>query len=46
MNGKTMIVRQAVRAFCKHICLDQLTALNRNDDATFNLVTEVMFDSW
>ncbi|HEX6801981.1 MAG TPA: shikimate dehydrogenase [Candidatus Binatia bacterium] len=43
MNGKSMIVHQAVRAFCKRICLQELIALGKNDDETFYLVTEAMF---
>ena len=46
MNGKSMIVRQAVRAFCDRICLTALTALGKNDDETFRTVTEVMFNAW
>lgn len=46
MNGKSMIVRQAVLALCKHICLAQLIALGKNDPATFDLVTTVMFSAW
>ena len=46
MNGKSMIVRQAVRAFCDRICLTALTARGKNDDETFRTVTEVMFDAW
>jgi shikimate 5-dehydrogenase len=46
MNGKSMIVHQAVRAFCKHVCLQQLIAIGKNDDETFHTVTEVMFRAW
>jgi hypothetical protein len=41
-----MIVRQAVRAFCKRICLPQLIELGKNDDETFRAVTEIMFRAW
>jgi shikimate dehydrogenase len=46
MNGKSMIVCQAARAFCKRICLQELIALGKNDDETFRTVTEVMFRAW
>jgi len=46
MNGKSMIVHQAVRAFCKHVCLHQLVPIAKNDDETFYTVTEVMFRAW
>lgn len=46
MNGKSMIVRQAVRAFCQRICLRQLIELGKNDEATFQAVTEIMFRAW
>ncbi len=46
MNGKSMIVNQAVLAFCKHICRRQLIALGKNDEETFRKVTEVMFRAW
>jgi shikimate 5-dehydrogenase len=46
MNGQSMIVRQAVLAFCKRICLARLTELGKDDDATFQAVTEVMFNAW
>jgi shikimate dehydrogenase len=46
MNGKSMIVRQAVLAFCKRICLTQLIELGKNDGETLRAVTEVMFRAW
>ena len=46
MNGKSMIVRQAVRAFCKRICLRQLIDLGKDDGETFQAVTEIMFHAW
>ena len=46
MNGKSMIVRQAVRAFCKRICRPQLIEIGKNDDETFQAVTEIMFRAW
>ncbi len=46
MNGKNMIVRQAVIAFCKRICQHQLTQLGKDNDATFNQVADVMYRAW
>jgi shikimate dehydrogenase len=46
MNGKSMIICQAVAAFCDHICADQLTRLNRSDPATRARITEIMYASW
>ena len=46
LNGANMIVRQAALAFCNRICLQQLIAMNKNDDETFRAVTEVMFRAW
>jgi hypothetical protein len=46
MNGKNMIVRQAVIAFCKRICQPQLAHLGRDNDATFSQVAEVMYRAW
>jgi shikimate dehydrogenase len=46
MNGKNMIVRQAVIAFCKRICQPQLAHLGKDNDATFSQVAEVMYRAW
>ena len=46
MNGKSMIVRQAVRSFCNHVCQTRLMETGQNDEKTFRLVTEVMFRAW
>jgi len=43
MNGKSMIIRQAVLAFCKHVCRAKLEEFGKNHDQTFGTVTEVMF---
>ncbi len=45
MNGKSMIVRQAVRAF-RRICQPQLARLGKDIDETFAQVTEVMSRAW
>jgi shikimate dehydrogenase len=46
MNGKNMIVRQAVIAFCKHVCQPQLAQSGRDDDATFSQVADAMYRAW
>lgn len=45
MNGKSMIVRQAVRAF-RLICQPQLAQLGKDNDQTFAKVAEIMFHAW
>ena len=46
MNGKHMIIRQAVIAFCHRICQRQLAQLGKYDDATFAQVADVMYRAW
>lgn len=46
MNGKQMIVCQAVLAFCKRICQRQLSKLNKNNEATCREVADVMYRAW
>ena len=46
MNGKNMIVCQAVIAFCKHICQTQLGQLGKDNDETFSQVADVMYRAW
>lgn len=46
MNGKNMIVCQAVIAFCKRICRRQLISLGKDTPATQRQVAEVMLASW
>ncbi len=46
MNGKSMIVGQAVRAFCKRICQPQLAQLGKDNETTFAQVAEVMLRAW
>jgi hypothetical protein len=46
LNGKSMIVCQAVLALCKHICNRQLAALGKNDSQTFRDIAEVMYRAW
>src|SRR6185436_15619775 len=46
MNGKTMIVCQAVIAFCQCICRQQLHHLGKDDLDTRRRISEVMHASW
>lgn len=46
MNGKAMIVNQAVLAFCQHICSVELQARGMNNDETARRVLEVMDRAW
>jgi shikimate dehydrogenase len=46
MNGKSMIVRQAALAFCKHICLSNLKELGKDDDDTVRAIADIMFGAW
>jgi hypothetical protein len=46
MNGKAMIVNQAVIAFCKHICRAALQAKGMDTPETRNTVLEVMHRAW
>jgi len=46
MNGKHMIIRQAVIAFCQRICQRQLAQLGKANDATFAQVADVMYRAW
>jgi len=46
MNGKHMIVRQAVIAFCKHICQPLLVQMGKDNEATRSQVADVMYRAW
>ena len=46
MNGKNMIVCQAVLAFCRRICRQQLQSLGKDTPVTQREVAEVMFANW
>lgn len=46
MNGKNMIVCQAVNAFCKRICQSQLALLGVNNAKIFRQIAEVMYRAW
>jgi shikimate 5-dehydrogenase len=45
MNGKNMIVCQAVIAFCK-ICRPHLKSLDKDTQATQREIAGVMFANW
>lgn len=46
MNGKRMIVCQAVLAFCDHICKTLLLESGRTDSQTRAQITQSMHQSW
>lgn len=46
MNGKTMIVNQAVIAFCRRICHAELQARGIDTPATYKRILEVMYRAW
>ncbi len=46
MNGKSMIICQAVAAFCDHICRTELIARGADDPVTRARVAEIMYASW
>lgn len=46
LNGKGMIIAQAVEAFCHGICKDYLTSLGLYNTETCRRVAEVMYEAW
>jgi len=46
MNGKAMIVNQAVIAFCDRICHRELAARGLDNEATKTRVLEAMYSAW
>ncbi|MGH7817888.1 MAG: shikimate dehydrogenase family protein, partial [Candidatus Binatia bacterium] len=46
MNGKNMIVCQAVIAFCRRICQRQLAELTKDNEETFREIARVMYRAW
>jgi shikimate dehydrogenase len=46
MNGKSMIVNQAVIAFCKRICRADLQTRGLDNPETCRQILEVMYHSW
>ena len=46
MNGKNMMVNQAVIAFCKRICRADLQARGMDNPETCRKILEVMYQAW
>jgi shikimate dehydrogenase len=46
MNGKSMIVNQAVIAFCQRICRADLQARGIDDPETCRKILEIMYNAW
>ena len=46
MNGKAMIINQAVSAFCKHICRVELQARGSATQETRQQILHVMYQAW
>jgi shikimate dehydrogenase len=46
MNGKAMIIHQAVIAFCKHICSAEIQARHIDTAETYNQILDVMYHAW
>jgi shikimate dehydrogenase len=46
MNGKAMIINQAVIALCKHVCGAELRARGIDNVETARAILEVMYNAW
>jgi shikimate dehydrogenase len=46
MNGKAMIINQAVIAFCRRICRAELQAKGIDNPATYKNILEAMYRAW
>jgi shikimate dehydrogenase len=46
MNGKAMIINQAVIALCKYVCSGELRARGIDNPETSRGILEVMYDAW
>jgi shikimate dehydrogenase len=46
LNGKRMIISQAVIAFCEHICKTELQSRGIDKPETFRRVSEIMNSAW
>jgi shikimate dehydrogenase len=46
MNGKAMIVNQAVIAFCRRICTAELSLRGLDTPETYQRILEVMYHAW
>jgi hypothetical protein len=46
MNGKSMIINQAVIAFCERICRAELQARGIDKPETYQRILETMYRAW
>ena len=46
LNGKGMIVCQAVIGFCRILCRQELHGRNIDNDTTKKRVAEIMYEAW
>ena len=46
MNGKSMIINQAVIAFCKRVCRAELQARGIENPETYQRILETMYQAW
>jgi shikimate dehydrogenase len=46
MNGRAMIVNQAVIAFCKRICSAELQGRGKDNAATYERILTTMYNAW
>ena len=46
MNGKAMIINQAVIAFCRRLCQSELQARGRDNPETYKQILEAMYRAW
>lgn len=46
LNGKGMIVAQAVEAFCHRICRDHLESLGLDNAETRGRIAKIMYEAW
>jgi len=46
MNGKAMIINQAVTAFCRHICSAELRNRGIDTPDTYKEILDVMYSAW
>ena len=46
MNGKAMIINQAVIAFCRRICARELHARQIDTPETYDEILNIMYGAW
>ena len=46
MNGKSMIINQAVISFCKRICRAELLGREVENPETYQRILETMYRAW